>query len=119
MRVSNEISASAQVGAIIEAEGLNASDGWNAAILGCSLFVMPHPDKIPAQWRSVEGWKNVAVVLNRAAEPAQARGLRICYHNHDPEFLPLADGRTPIEIIAQTLGWVCGDTHHRNILRRS
>jgi hypothetical protein len=28
--------SSAQIGAIIEIEGLNASDGWNAAILGCS-----------------------------------------------------------------------------------
>lgn len=71
-----------------------------ASILGCNLMVMPHPDQLTNDWRSVGGWRNVVRVLNEAVEPARAHGIRVGYHNHAPEFLPLAQRHVPIEIIA-------------------
>jgi sugar phosphate isomerase/epimerase len=49
---------------------------------------------------SLDGWKSVAEGLNAAAEQLEPVGLKAGYHNHQPEFTPLA-GKRPIEILAQ------------------
>lgn len=65
-------------------------------ILGCRYIVMSSSDPQP----TVDGWKGVAEELNSAADRVEASGLKIGYHNHEPEFTPLA-GVRPIEIIAK------------------
>ena len=65
-------------------------------ILGCRYIVMSSSDPQP----TVDGWKAVAEELNSAADRVEASGLKIGYHNHEPEFTPLA-GVRPIEIIAK------------------
>lgn len=65
-------------------------------ILGCRYMVMASSDPKP----TIEGWKAVAEELNSAAHRLEPSGLRVGYHNHEPEFTPLA-GVRPIEIIAR------------------
>lgn len=65
-------------------------------ILGCRYMVMASSDPQP----TVEGWRAVAEELNSAADGLKASGLKVGYHNHEPEFTPLA-GVRPIEIIAK------------------
>ncbi len=88
-----------------------------AATLGCKLIVMPHPDQLPHEWRTLTGWRNVVVALNGAVAPAREHGLRVAYHNHQPEFLRLAQRRAPIEIIAsETDPTVCLELDVANCL---
>jgi sugar phosphate isomerase/epimerase len=65
-------------------------------MLGCKYMVMSSSDPKP----TVDGWKGVAEELNSAADHLEASGLKVGYHNHEPEFTPLA-GVRPIEIIAK------------------
>ncbi len=65
-------------------------------ILGSRYIVMSSSDPQP----TVDGWKAVAEELNSAADRVESSGLKIGYHNHEPEFTPLA-GIRPIEIIAK------------------
>jgi sugar phosphate isomerase/epimerase len=48
----------------------------------------------------LDEWKPVADGLNSAAEKLEAAGLKVGYHNHQPEFTAI-EGRRPIEILAQ------------------
>jgi len=65
-------------------------------ILGCKYVVQASTgDKT-----SLDQWKPVADRLNAAAEELEPAGLRVGYHNHQPEFTPLG-GQRPIEILAK------------------
>ncbi|HEY6770414.1 MAG TPA: sugar phosphate isomerase/epimerase family protein [Candidatus Sulfotelmatobacter sp.] len=48
----------------------------------------------------LDEWKEVAEALNTTAEKLESSGLKVGYHNHQPEFTPL-EGRRPIEVLAQ------------------
>jgi sugar phosphate isomerase/epimerase len=48
----------------------------------------------------LDGWKEVADSLNASAEKLEPAGLKVGYHNHQPEFTPLA-GTRPIEVLAK------------------
>jgi sugar phosphate isomerase/epimerase len=48
---------------------------------------------------SLDKWKAVADNLNAAAAQVEGSGLKIGYHNHHSEFVPV-EGKRPIEIIA-------------------
>lgn len=65
-------------------------------ILGCRYMVMASSETKA----TTDGWKGLAEELNSAADRLQASGLKVGYHNHEPEFTPLA-GVRPIEIIAK------------------
>jgi sugar phosphate isomerase/epimerase len=65
-------------------------------ILGCRYMVMASSDPKP----TIDGWKAVAQELNSAADRLQSSGLKVGYHNHEPEFTPLG-GVRPMEIIAK------------------
>lgn len=69
-------------------------------ILGSSTVTMAHPGKV----EGLAGWKEVAAKLNRAAEFLAKDKLRAGYHNHNPEFRPLADGTVPIDVVAGETG---------------
>ena len=49
---------------------------------------------------SLDQWKPVADRLNSAAEKLEPSGLKVGYHNHQPEFTPIG-GQRPIEVLAK------------------
>jgi sugar phosphate isomerase/epimerase len=46
--------------------------------------------------RTIEGIGRIAGLLNLAGDRASRFGIRIAYHNHEFEFRPFPDGRTPL-----------------------
>jgi len=50
-----------------------------------------------------DGWKHATDTLNRAGETAQKAGIQFAYHNHWIEFVPLADGTLPYDILLANL----------------
>ena len=64
--------------------------------LGCKYMVMASSE--PKS--TIADWKALAVELNSAADHLQPAGLKVGYHNHEPEFTPLA-GVRPIQVIAK------------------
>jgi len=47
----------------------------------------------------LDGWRELADTLNAAAEQLEPAGLKVGYHNHQPEFMPV-EGKRPLEILA-------------------
>ena len=81
---------------VFTAEGLPKAIELNQ-IIGSKTVVMAHPGKVDG---SAAGWKVVADKLNRASEILAKEGLRVGYHNHNPEFRTLPDGTVPIDVVA-------------------
>ncbi|HWP36723.1 MAG TPA: sugar phosphate isomerase/epimerase [Gemmatimonadales bacterium] len=52
----------------------------------------------PEERRTIDGYKRVAELFNRAAEQARTAGLLFAYHNHDYEFTQL-DGEIPYDVL--------------------
>ena len=75
-------------------EGLNKAIELNQA-LGAHYIVMSHPGEV----KDVDGWKQVAEVLNKANQQLAGHGMHAGYHNHDLEWKPV-DGQRPLELIA-------------------
>ena len=50
-----------------------------------------------------DGWKHAADTLNRAGETAQKAGIQFAYHNHWIEFVPLAEGTLPYDVLLKNL----------------
>jgi sugar phosphate isomerase/epimerase len=48
-------------------------------------------------------YEKFADQLNRAGETARAAGVTLAYHNHGFEFVPLTDGRRPIDVLVGRL----------------
>jgi sugar phosphate isomerase/epimerase len=65
-------------------------------ILGAKFIVLASPGKVS----TIDDWKNVAALLNKANQNMQSDGLHAGYHNHDLEWKPV-DGQKPIEILAR------------------
>jgi len=65
-------------------------------ILGSKYMVMASAEPRPGS----DGWKGVADTLNIASEQLEPSGLKVGYHNHQPEFTAV-NGRRPIEILAK------------------
>jgi sugar phosphate isomerase/epimerase len=65
-------------------------------ILGSNYLVMASADL----GNGPDRWKAVADSLNAAAEQLAASGLKVGYHNHEPEFTAAA-GTRPIEVLAK------------------
>ncbi len=91
----------AEFRALLDAAGLKAPAGHvgvpaltdeieqtiaDAKALGHRYLILPW---IGEEYRSADGWKRGAELLNRAGERCRAAGLTVGYHNHDFEFLPL------------------------------
>ncbi len=64
-------------------------------ILGTRFIVMASPGPVP----TIDGWKQVAELLNKANHTMMAHGFHAGYHNDDHEW-QLLDGRKPIDVIA-------------------
>jgi sugar phosphate isomerase/epimerase len=48
-------------------------------------------------------YETFADQLNRGGETARAAGVTLAYHNHGFEFVPLADGRRPLDVLVARL----------------
>ena len=64
--------------------------------LGTHYMVMSSSNPKPG----LDGWKGIAEELNAAADKLKSSGLKVGYHNHEPEFTPV-DGVRPIEVLAK------------------
>lgn len=54
---------------------------------------------IPAEERrTLDGYKRVAELFNRAGAEARATGIRFAHHNHEYEFAPV-EGRVPYDVL--------------------
>lgn len=49
---------------------------------------------------TLDGWKGVAATLTKAAETTKATGIRVGFHNHKVEFVPL-EGEMPMVVLAR------------------
>lgn len=69
-----------------------------AQTLGATYLIPPY---VTAEERepTVSYWRGLGEKLARGAELANAAGLEVAWHNHDFEFVPLADGSRPIDHI--------------------
>ena len=94
----------AEFRALLDAAGLKAPAGHvgvpaltdeieqtiaDAKALGHRYLILPW---IGEEYRTVDGWRRAAELLNRAGARCRAVGLRLGYHNHDFEFLPVGGG---------------------------
>ncbi len=102
----------AEVKALLDRHGLSAPsthvalgeiDAWKTALdtakaVGHEYIVVPW---IPQEKRmTLDAWKSVADVFNRAAQLAHDAGLQFAYHNHDFEF-PKMEGQVPYDVLLQ------------------
>jgi sugar phosphate isomerase/epimerase len=83
--------------------GLGTVDEWKKSLdtakaIGHEYIVVPW---IPEERRkTLDDWKKVAEVFNRAARQAKDAGLQFAYHNHNFEF-PKIDGQIPYDVLLQ------------------
>ena len=90
-------STHARVGAGVELDRV-----FEAAVtIGAQTVV--HPYSPPEQWDSESGVDAVADELVRAADAAEAYGLRVGYHNHHWELASRLGGRPALERLAERL----------------
>jgi sugar phosphate isomerase/epimerase len=52
--------------------------------IGCSYLVVPW---VGEEWRSADGYRRLAEILNKAGQSGRNRGITLAYHNHDFEFV--------------------------------
>ncbi len=73
------------------------TNGWqqavdHAAMAGQKYMVMPY---LQESERSLEHYKALPEILNKAGEAVKAAGMKLCYHNHDFEFVEM-EGMLPM-----------------------
>ena len=69
-----------------------------ATVIGHRYLVVP---SIPPAMRiTLDHWRAVADIFNRAAAEAQEAGIQFAYHNHDVEFAPI-DGQVPFDLLCE------------------
>ena len=66
-------------------------------IIGSRYIIMASP---PGNPTTVDGWKNVANVLNTAVEKLKPLGMSSGYHNHQLEWKPV-EGQRPMDVLAR------------------
>jgi sugar phosphate isomerase/epimerase len=78
-----------------------------ARTLGMNQLIVPYlmPDDRPT---TAQGWEAFGKRLNAIARTYRSEGFGVAWHNHDFEFVPFPDGKTPHELIfanAPLLDW--------------
>ncbi len=82
-------------------------------ILGSRWMVMAHPGNVT----TLDGWKEVADILNQANDTLSKHGMHAGYHNHDLEWKPI-DGTMPLRLIADNTAEERHDAvRYRNLSR--
>lgn len=67
----------------------------DALVIGHQYLVCPWIDD---KYRTVDGYKRVAELFNRAGEQAKQAAIQFAYHNHNFEFPPI-DGQIPYDLL--------------------
>lgn len=49
--------------------------------------------------KTADDWKRIGDRFNKAGQAAQAAGVQFAYHNHNFEFVPLADKQVPYDLL--------------------
>jgi len=74
-----------------------------ALTLGASVLIPPYV--APAERQNTPAyWQDLGRRLARGAQAAAPHGLKVAWHNHDFEYVPLPDGTRPIDHILQASG---------------
>lgn len=69
-----------------------------ANTIGHRYLVVP---SVPPEMRvSLDHWRAVADIFNRAGDEARRAGIQFAYHNHDFEFVSM-DGRIPFDVLCE------------------
>jgi sugar phosphate isomerase/epimerase len=105
----------AEFGQILKDNGITASSGhyllpalkseWNERIeaaktLGLQYMVIAILE--PGERKSLDDYKRLAELFNKAGEATQKAGIQFCYHNHNFEFQKLGD-TMPYDYLLKTL----------------
>jgi len=104
----------AQVRAILDKNGLSSpaahvsydstGEGWDTTLHTAKL--VGH-EFVVCAWineevrKTPDDWQRVCDRFNRAGQAAHDAGLQFAYHNHSFEFVPLADGRRPYDVLLE------------------
>jgi sugar phosphate isomerase/epimerase len=72
-----------------------------ASLLGIGTIVVPWVE--PERVSNRESIRTFASEINAAARVAEAKGIRVGYHNHDFEFSTIVDGRPAWELLVDEL----------------
>lgn len=67
-----------------------------AKAIGHKVLICPF--LMPDQRKTLDDYKKVAVILNKAGEACKKAGIQFGYHNHDFEFKPL-EGKLPMDLL--------------------
>lgn len=67
-----------------------------AKAMGHKILICPF--LMPDQRKTLDDYKKVAAILNKAGEACKKAGLTFGYHNHDFEFKPL-EGQLPMDLL--------------------
>ena len=81
-----------------------------AKTLGMKRLFCPAPDDAYRDGVSAESWADLAARLEKVGTRVKDAGLRFGWHNHHWEFMPLAGGTIPMQIIldeAPSIEWEC------------
>src|SRR5262249_3254664 len=70
-----------------------------AHLLGATFIVCPWIDA--QERRTADDWMGVCRTLNRLGKAARSHGITLAYHNHDFEFVPVAGGATPFDLMVR------------------
>ena len=76
--------------------GIQKAIDLNQAI-GSKYIVMASP---PPNTTTIDGWKNVATILNAAVDKLKPLGMSAGYHNHQIEWKAI-DGQRPMDVLAK------------------
>ena len=70
----------------------------DAAALGQRYIVVA--SIAAAERRTIDDWKRIAALFNKAGEASLARKIQFAYHNHDFEFAPI-DGKLGYDVLLE------------------
>ncbi len=93
----NQPNKPASVGTLVNEWEKAVSD---AKILGQENMVIGY--LVPDERKTIDDYKQVCELLNKNAEICKKYGIRIGYHNHDFEFMPI-NGQVPYDLMLKEL----------------
>lgn len=81
------------------------TSGWEKAVEDAK--VLGHENMVVAylqqgERKTMDDYKKLCALVNQKAEVCKAAGIRMGYHNHDFEFLPI-DGQVPYDLMLKEL----------------
>jgi sugar phosphate isomerase/epimerase len=79
----------------LQGDGLQKAIELNQ-IIGSRAIIMASP---PPRTNTIDGWKNVAAILNAADEKLKPLNMACGYHNHQVEWRPI-DGQRPMDVLS-------------------